>query len=152
MARPFARGRLTLASRNPLLGPRIDLNLLGDERDVTRMVEAVKLSRALVQEGPLQALVIGEVPMVKGGTLAETDQQIAEEQRKTVKSNLHLSATAPMGNESDPIAVVDACGKVFGIAGLFVVDASLFPDVPSQATNPDAIMAAEYLASRFSGA
>jgi choline dehydrogenase len=29
------------------------------------MVEAVKLSRALVQEGPLQALVIGEVPMVK---------------------------------------------------------------------------------------
>ncbi|STW80275.1 choline dehydrogenase [Klebsiella michiganensis] len=94
------------------------------------MVEAVKLSRALVQEGPLQALVIGEVPMVKGGTLAETDQQIAEEQRKTVKSNLHLSATAPMGNESDPIAVVDACGKVFGIAGLFVVDASLFPDVP----------------------
>ena len=93
--------------------------------------------------------------VARGGLVAtqlRIEQQIAEEQRKTVKSNLHLSATAPMGNESDPIAVVDACGKVFGIAGLFVVDASLFPDVPSQATNPDAIMAAEYLASRFSGA
>lgn len=93
------------------------------------MVEAVKLSRALVQEGPLQALVTGEVPAVKGGKLAKTDQQIAEEQRATVKSNLHLSATAPMG-KSDPAAVVDACGNVFGINGLFVVDASLFPDVP----------------------
>ncbi|RYA84643.1 glucose-methanol-choline oxidoreductase, partial [Enterobacter cloacae complex sp. 4DZ1-17B1] len=96
-------------------------------------------------------LVTGEVPAVKGGKLAKTDQQIAEEQRATVKSNLHLSATAPMGKESDPAAVVDACGNVFGINGLFVVDASLFPDVPSQATNPDVIMAAEYLASRFSG-
>lgn len=151
VARPCARGRLTLTSRNPLLAPSIDLNLLGDERDVMRMVEAVKLSRALVQEGPLQALVTGEVPAVKGGKLAKTDQQIAEEQRATVKSNLHLSATAPMGKESDPAAVVDACGNVFGINGLFVVDASLFPDVPSQATNPDVIMAAEYLASRFSG-
>ncbi|ELV2782645.1 GMC family oxidoreductase N-terminal domain-containing protein [Enterobacter cloacae] len=151
VARPCARGRLTLTSRNPLLAPTIDLNLLGDERDVMRMVEAVKLSRALVQEGPLQALVTGEVPAVKGGKLAKTDQQIAEEQRATVKSNLHLSATAPMGKESDPAAVVDACGNVFGINGLFVVDASLFPDVPSQATNPDVIMAAEYLASRFSG-
>ncbi len=36
-----------------------------------RMVEAVKLSRALVQEGPLQALVTGEVPAVKGGKLAK---------------------------------------------------------------------------------
>lgn len=151
VARPCARGRLTLTSRNPLLAPSIDLNLLGDERDVIRMVEAVKLSRALVQEGPLQALVTGEVPAVKGGKLAKTDQQIAEEQRATVKSNLHLSATAPMGKESDPAAVVDASGNVFGINGLFVVDASLFPDVPSQATNPDVIMAAEYLASRFSG-
>lgn len=142
VARPCARGRLTLTSRNPLLVPSIDLNLLGDERDVIRMVEAVKLSRALVT---------GEVPAVKGGKLAKTDQQIAEEQRATVKSNLHLSATAPMGKESDPAAVVDACGNVFGINGLFVVDASLFPDVPSQATNPDVIMAAEYLASRFSG-
>ena len=60
-------------------------------------------------------------PDGKGGTLAETDQQIAEEQRKTEVTAPQRDA--PMGNESDPIAVVDACGKAFGIAGLFVVDA-----------------------------
>ncbi|WP_197975064.1 MULTISPECIES: GMC family oxidoreductase N-terminal domain-containing protein [unclassified Klebsiella] len=151
VARPHSRGSLTLSSRNPLLKPDINLNLLADERDLLRMVEAVKLSRTLAKESPLKDLITAEVPGIKGGTLALTEQQILAEQRATVKSNLHLSATAPMGVENDPMAVVDQRGKVFGINGLFVADASIFPDVPSQATNPDVIMAAEYIVSRFNG-
>lgn len=149
VSRPWSRGSLTLTSRNPLLKPNIDLNLLDDERDVTRMLEAMALSRALVKETPLRELVTEEVPGVKGGRLAVTTLQKVKEQHETVKSNLHLSATAPMGLETDPQAVVDQRGRVFGIEGLYVADASIFPDVPSQATNPDVIMAAEYIVSRF---
>ena len=149
VSRPWSRGTLTLTSRNPLLKPNIDLNLLDDERDVARMLEALELSRALVEETPLRELVTGEFPAVKGGKLAVTKSQKVKEQYATVKSNLHLSATAPMGLESDPQAVVDQQGRVLGTQGLYVADASIFPDVPSQATNPDVIMAAEYIASRF---
>ena len=35
-----------------------------------------------------------------------------------------------MGKKGDPNAVIDAGGKVFGVTGLRVVDASAFPFVP----------------------
>ena len=37
---------------------------------------------------------------------------------------------AKMGKSSDPNAVVDVHGKVFGVTGLRVVDASTFPLTP----------------------
>ena len=35
--------------------------------------------------------------------------------------------TGPMGNQSDPAAVVDTHGRVYGVKGVRVVDASIFP-------------------------
>ncbi|MEL5218105.1 GMC family oxidoreductase N-terminal domain-containing protein [Serratia bockelmannii] len=149
VGRPYARGNLKLASRDPLATPRIDLNLLGDERDLLRMIELCKLSREILAEAPLKAISKGEVPRSLGGKVALSESEIREEQKSTVMTNLHLSSTAPMGMESDPFAVLDAHGKVLGLEGLYVSDASVFPDVPSQATNPDVIMAAEYLSALF---
>ncbi|MBS57422.1 MAG: mycofactocin system GMC family oxidoreductase MftG, partial [Chloroflexi bacterium] len=40
----------------------------------------------------------------------------------------HVSCTAKMGPKSDPMAVVDQYGKVHGISGLRVVDASIMPE------------------------
>jgi choline dehydrogenase len=45
--------------------------------------------------------------------------------------------------------VVDAWGKVHGIAALRVVDASIIPDIPSVATNVTTIMLAEHIAARL---
>jgi choline dehydrogenase-like flavoprotein len=57
----------------------------------------------------------------------------------------HRSATAPMGLENDRAAVVDLQGRVYGVAGLRVVDASIFPDSPSVATNVTTIAVAEHI-------
>lgn len=149
VGRPYARGSLKLASRDPLETPKIDLNLLGDERDLLRMIELCKLSREILAESPLQVISKGEVARTLGGKIARSGAEIRAEQKSTVMTNLHLSSTAPMGAENDPQAVVDARGKVLGLEGLYVGDASIFPDVPSQATNPDVIMAAEYLSAMF---
>jgi choline dehydrogenase len=43
--------------------------------------------------------------------------------------------------------VVDAWGKVRGVQGLRVVDASILPDIPSVATNVTTIMVAERIAA-----
>ena len=51
-----------------------------------------------------------------------------------------------MGREDDPMAVVDAEGRVRGVGGLRVVDASIFPVVPCANTNFPVLMAAEKIA------
>ncbi len=58
----------------------------------------------------------------------------------------HASCTCRMGAEDDPMAVTDNQGRVRGVDGLRVVDASIFPVVPSANTNFPTIMTAEKIA------
>jgi len=51
-----------------------------------------------------------------------------------------------MGAADDPMAVTDPNGRVHGVAGLRVVDASIFPVVPCANTNLPTIMTAEKIA------
>jgi 5-(hydroxymethyl)furfural/furfural oxidase len=58
----------------------------------------------------------------------------------------HASCTCRMGAESDTMAVTNNAGRVHGMAGLRVVDASIFPVVPCANTNFPTIMTAEKIA------
>jgi 5-(hydroxymethyl)furfural/furfural oxidase len=58
----------------------------------------------------------------------------------------HASCSCRMGRPEDPMAVVDTQGRVKGIQGLRVVDASIFPVVPCANTNFPTLMAAEKIA------
>jgi 5-(hydroxymethyl)furfural/furfural oxidase len=55
----------------------------------------------------------------------------------------HATCTCRMGADDDPMAVTDNQGRVRGISGLRVVDASLFPAVPCANTNFPTLMTAE---------
>jgi 5-(hydroxymethyl)furfural/furfural oxidase len=55
----------------------------------------------------------------------------------------HATCTCRMGADDDPMAVTDNQGRVRGVAGLRVVDASLFPCVPCANTNFPTLMTAE---------
>jgi choline dehydrogenase len=52
-----------------------------------------------------------------------------------------------MGGDGDPEAVVNAAGHVRHVQGLRVVDASIFPEIPSTPTNLTTIMLAEHIAA-----
>lgn len=58
----------------------------------------------------------------------------------------HACCTCRMGAASDPKAVTDAHGKVYGVPGLRIVDASLFPSIPSANVHLSVLMAAEKIA------
>lgn len=58
----------------------------------------------------------------------------------------HASCTCRMGADDDPLAVTDTSGRVRGVDGLRVVDASVFPIVPSANTNFPTLMVAEKMA------
>jgi 5-(hydroxymethyl)furfural/furfural oxidase len=51
-----------------------------------------------------------------------------------------------MGAEDDPMGVTDTQGRVRNVAGLRVVDASLFPVLPCADTNFPTLMTAEKIA------
>jgi choline dehydrogenase len=67
----------------------------------------------------------------------------------TLDTYHHGSATVPMGGDTDPHAVVDGEGRVRETEGLRVVDASIFPEIPSTPTNLTTIMMAERMARRI---
>jgi 5-(hydroxymethyl)furfural/furfural oxidase len=66
--------------------------------------------------------------------------------RKAAIGVWHASCSCRMGRADDPMAVVDTQGRVRGVQGLRVVDASIFPVVPCANTNFPTLMAAEKIA------
>lgn len=67
--------------------------------------------------------------------------------RKATIGIWHASCSCRMGREEDPMSVVDTEGRVKGIEGLRVVDASIFPVVPCANTNFPTLMSAEKIAA-----
>jgi len=61
----------------------------------------------------------------------------------------HCSCSCRMGAVDDPMAVTDPEGRVYGVHGLRVVDASIFPVVPCANTNFPTMMAAEKIADQM---
>jgi 5-(hydroxymethyl)furfural/furfural oxidase len=66
--------------------------------------------------------------------------------RKATIGVWHASCSCRMGRPEDPMSVVDPNGRVKGIEGLRVVDASIFPVVPCANTNFPTLMSAEKIA------
>jgi 5-(hydroxymethyl)furfural/furfural oxidase len=67
--------------------------------------------------------------------------------RKAAIGVWHASCSCRMGRADDPMSVVDTQGRVKGIQGLRVVDASIFPVVPCANTNLPTLMSAEKIAA-----
>ncbi|MFA8325803.1 GMC family oxidoreductase [Burkholderia ubonensis] len=147
LTRPLSVGSLKLASRRPGDAPLIDLNFLADERDRARLLEGIRLSRRIGRTAPLSDLIHEEL---NPGPLARTDAQILASARSTLDTYHHPTSTAPMGAINDPHAVVDLDGRVHGVRNLRVVDASIFPEAISVATNITTIATAEHIAHRYS--
>lgn len=105
---------------------------------------------AQMLDGPgfIRSLLMRHV--VAGGPtlqdLLADDDALAEFIRGASVGVWHPSCTCRMGAEGDSTAVVDFEGRVFGVEGLRVCDASIFPVVPSGNINFPTMMAAEKIA------
>ena len=106
------------------------------------------MARLLDGPAPLRTFLIRNLIM-EGFTLdgVINDEEEAEAFiRKAAIGVWHASCTCRMGRADDPMSVVDTTGRVHGIGGLRVVDASIFPVVPSANTNLPTMMTAEKIA------
>ena len=85
------------------------------------------------------------------GSDAQTDSELDAFIRSKCDTDYHPSCTCKMGSKDDPMAVVDHEGKVFGLEGLRVVDASIMPSVASGNLNGPVLMMAERAADLIRG-
>ena len=144
LLKPRSRGRVTLASQDPEVPPRIDVNLLADPWDVASMVEGIRLARRLARTEPLASLYRGEV--FPGNAVGDGADALTPVLKAGVTFYNHANGTVRMGPHSDPQAVVDATGAVRGVAGLSVADASIMPTPPSNVTTLTTMAIAEKVA------
>ncbi|WP_057940249.1 GMC family oxidoreductase [Algoriphagus resistens] len=146
LTRPEATGSVRLADKRPEVPPLIDLNLLNSEKDRLRVLEGAKLARKIASQPPMKDLLIDE--LMPGRSL-QSDGELITNILETATTFLHPTSSAPMGPEQDPRSVVDMTGRVYGVENLRVVDASIFPEALSTATNLPVIMAAELIADQI---
>jgi len=105
---------------------------------------------AALMDGPaaLRSYMIDNF-VVEGFTfdqVMDDDEALEAFVRKATIGVWHASCSCRMGRPDDPMAVVDGQGRVRGVQGLRVVDASIFPVVPCANTNFPTLMTAEKIA------
>ena len=122
---PRGHGRLRLADADPQTPPVIELGFGGDPEDLGALLEATRLAWRIASSAP----VAREIERVAG--LDEETVRSNARLRDYVLANLgsfnHACGTAPMGPDADPLAVADQRGRVRGVEGLWIADASLMP-------------------------
>ena len=79
--------------------------------------------------------------------IAADPEWLKEHLRDHVAGVFHPVGTCRMGAKDDPLAVVDAAGRVHGVGGLRVADASIMPNVVAGNTNLPTIMLAEKISA-----
>jgi 5-(hydroxymethyl)furfural/furfural oxidase len=94
-----------------------------------------------------QAVIRGFIMESAGLVQALQDDEALEAYIKRASVGVwHCSCSCRMGTADDPMAVTDHEGRVHGMQGLRVVDASIFPVVPCANTNFPTMMVAEKIA------
>jgi choline dehydrogenase len=137
VCRPQSRGRVKLASADPLADPAIDPNFFAAQEDLELLIKGWRLMQKMVATEPLRRYVAKQYYRPD----RDDNGSIEAFLRRRAVSGLHMAGSCKMG--VDPMAVVDPRLRVHGVPGLRVVDASIMPNLVSGNTNAPVIMIAE---------
>lgn len=138
--RPESRGYVRIKSTDPFEPPSMQPNYLSTQSDRDTAIAAIRMARRIAATEPLKSLMKREF---RPGLDAQADDEILHFCKEHGATIFHPSGTAKMGPKEDPMAVVDARLRVYGIEGLRVVDGSVMPTLVSGNTNVPIIMIAE---------
>jgi choline dehydrogenase len=135
--KPASSGSVRLRSTDPAALPLVERGFLSNADDLPPLVEAVGVVRRLASAAPLRDLLDSEL---RPGD-ADPEQYI----RETIRNYFHPVGTCAIG------AVVDPLGRVLGLEGLVVADASIMPTIPRANTNLTTAAIAERIAETLEG-
>ncbi|KAJ0162093.1 L-sorbose 1-dehydrogenase [Colletotrichum tanaceti] len=126
---PFSRGSVHIRSADAAVHPRIDPRYLSHPLDV-QLLKAVALHlQTVARTAPLRDLLQGGGGVYQPGYRALAADDVEGWVRAGVQSEYHPCGTCAMLPRSAG-GVVDERLRVYGVEGLRVVDASVFPLIP----------------------
>ena len=137
-------GEIRIASTDPHIQPSLDYNYLTESFDRQRMRDAVRLCLRMAEHEGFNGIL--------SERLDPTDDDLSSDDAldnwlmRTATTYSHVSCTCKMGPASDPVAVVDQYGRVHGLEGLRVADASIMPDCVRAWINATVMMIGERMA------
>ena len=108
------------------------------------VVEGLRLCVDLFSHAAFRDIV--EERIAPSDEILASDEALDHWIKREVMTAQHISSTCKMGPPSDPLAVVDQFGKVYGVEGLRVVDASIMPDTVRANLNVTVLAMAEHVA------
>jgi choline dehydrogenase len=141
-----SRGEVRLRSADPSDQPIIRFNYMSRDEDWDVFRTAVRLAREIFAQ-PAFDPYRGEE--LHPGAAVESDAEIDAFVREHAQSAYHPCGTCRMGRRDE--AVVDQDCRVYGVTGLRVVDASVFPHITNGNLNAPTIMLAEKVADAIRG-
>lgn len=133
---------ISLVSADPRLPPAIDYHSLESAGDRARLRSAAEIGLAIIDSPAMRALGLWRT---SPGAAVDLDGWIGD----NITTAVHLCASAPMGPDTDPMAVVDQRCRVRGVAGLRVVDTSILPTAPSRGPACTAVLIGERASAFF---
>ncbi|HEV3106395.1 MAG TPA: choline dehydrogenase [Trinickia sp.] len=141
-----SRGRVKLRSRDPRVHPSILFNYMAEPLDWYEFRDAIRITREIISQRALDRYRGREL---SPGFNVKSDAELDAFVRERAETAFHPSCSCAMGYHE--MAVVDAEGRVHGIEGLRVVDASIMPRITTGNLNAPTIMLAEKIADRIRG-
>lgn len=145
--RPTSTGRIDVASPDPDAAPRIVPNYLATNQDVADALAGARLMARFQETQALRGLIAA------GSSLdiaRATDDEIVADFRARCGTVYHACGTCRMAPESAG-GVVSPDLRVYGIEGLRVADASVFPNITSANTNAPTYLVAHKAAQAILG-
>ena len=146
--RPTSRGSVKLRSRDPTASLAIDPNFMATDHDLEETVRGFELGRETLRQPAFADYDAGEVIP---GPEVRTRAQIEAFIRDHAGSAYHPCGSCKMGSFDDESSVVDNQGRVKGLRGLRVVDASVMPSISSSNINSVVMMIAEKMSDAILG-
>lgn len=135
---PRSRGSVHLASPDPDAVPVLQPNYFADPEDAAVAVRILRLVDRVARDPAMAPVIVQEhLP----GPGHDDDEALLDYAKRTGQTAWHTVGSCRMG--APGASVVDTRFRVHGIEGLRVIDASVFPEIPSSNTNAAAIMAGE---------
>lgn len=138
--KPHSRGSVQLRSADPSDMPVIDPGYFTHPDDMPRMLEVTRRVEEILQTTPIRELKLERRHPDPG---VVSDEMMEDSIRADTRTYHHPVGTCQMGPNSESGAVVDHKGRVHGMEGLYVIDASIIPTIPAANTNLPVIMVAE---------
>lgn len=149
LAKPRARGRVLLETRDAHAPPRVSLNCGDDPADMQRLMEGVRLAWRVAQSAPIKPAV--NRVFAWNQRIIDSDTLLQETLSTFVRGSWHAAGTARMGPARDTMAVVDQYGALHGCERLVVADASIMPTIPRAPTHLSCVMIGEQIARHLAG-